>query len=46
MVSVITSISLPLDLLAKIDSARGNMSRSKFCHCMIEKGLERRGSEQ
>jgi len=40
MVSVITSISMPLEMFNKIDLSRGNISRSKFCLKLISEGIQ------
>gem|GEM_PF-4024720 len=45
MVSVITSISIPLSLLNEIDESRGRVSRSKFCLGLIQQGLKQSREE-
>lgn len=41
MVSIITSIALPLDLFEEIDSRRGKVSRSKYCLNLMQIGLDK-----
>ena len=41
----IVSVSLPIKLVQKIDDSRGDVSRSKFVHRLLEKGFEMFGNE-
>ena len=41
MVTILTSVSLPLELFHKIDQKRGKIPRSRYCRKLIEIGLEK-----
>ncbi len=39
-IAKIVSVSLPIKFVQKIDDSRGDISRSKFVHRLLEKGFE------